>query len=346
MEVKGVFPDTVTYNTLINAHCRKGLMKEAFELMNSMLDKGLKPGVYTYNAIINGLCKNGNHTRAREVLGEMLQSGLFPDIATYNIWVLDCCRRAKISEEGQLFAEMSCLNIFPDLISYSSLIGLLSRKGHLDRTLAYCRDMKHAGLGLMCEEAMKMRDEMIEQGCSMDVVTYNTLLNGLCNERLLCDATLLFDEIVEKGISPYFCTYSALIHGYCEDGNMDKALSFFQMMNERDIKSDTVTYGMLLDGFCKSGKMEKAYKLWGGVADAFRLWDEMVEKGIGPGLITCNTGRMYEADLMLRKMTDSGANPDRSTYMSLINDHLSQDNLKQAFYCHDEMLQMGFMPDD
>lgn len=35
MEEKGVFSDIVTYNTLINAYCRKGLLEEAFQLKNS-----------------------------------------------------------------------------------------------------------------------------------------------------------------------------------------------------------------------------------------------------------------------------------------------------------------------
>ncbi|KAI9114702.1 hypothetical protein K1719_014400 [Acacia pycnantha] len=44
---KGIFPDTVTtYNTLISACCREGLVEEAFELMNSMKLKGLKPGLF------------------------------------------------------------------------------------------------------------------------------------------------------------------------------------------------------------------------------------------------------------------------------------------------------------
>ena len=54
-----MFPDIVTYNTLINAYCREGLLDEVFEVMNSMPGKGLKPGLVTYNAIINGLCKKG-----------------------------------------------------------------------------------------------------------------------------------------------------------------------------------------------------------------------------------------------------------------------------------------------
>jgi pentatricopeptide repeat protein len=35
-----------------------------------------------------------------------------------------------------------------------------------------------------------------------------------------------------------------------------------------------------------------------------------------------------------------------STYTALINGHVTQDNLNEAFRFHDEMLQRGFAPDD
>ncbi|KAG7022125.1 Pentatricopeptide repeat-containing protein, partial [Cucurbita argyrosperma subsp. argyrosperma] len=40
-------------------------------------------------------------------------------------------------------------------------------------------------------------------------------------------------------------------------------------------------------------------------------------------------------------MIENGVNPDRATYSSLINGHVSQDNMKDAFRFHDEMLQRG-----
>ncbi|GJU00539.1 alpha/beta hydrolases superfamily protein [Tanacetum coccineum] len=41
------------------------------------------------------------------------------------------------------------------------------------------------------------------------------------------------------------------------------------------------------------------------------------------------------------KMIKKGLDPDRSTYISLINGHVSQENMKEAFRYHDQMLQRG-----
>ena len=57
----------------------------------------------------------------------------------------------------------------------------------------YCRN------GIM-SKALKMWNEMLEQGCVMDLVTYNTILNSSCREKMLVDANQFFNEMVERGV--------------------------------------------------------------------------------------------------------------------------------------------------
>ena len=105
----------MTYNTLINAYCRQGLLEEAFELMGSISGKGLKPCLCTYNAIMKGLCKKGKYLRAKGVLNEMLKIGLSPDTATYNILLGECCRNDNMMDAERIFDEISCDPIVGDL---------------------------------------------------------------------------------------------------------------------------------------------------------------------------------------------------------------------------------------
>uniref|UniRef100_A0A6N2M6B2 Pentacotripeptide-repeat region of PRORP domain-containing protein n=1 Tax=Salix viminalis TaxID=40686 RepID=A0A6N2M6B2_SALVM len=89
MEGNGVYADMVTYNTLIGAYCREGLLEEAFQIMNSMAEKGLKPSLSTYNA------------RAEGILIELLNIGLSPDTTTYNTLLVEGCRRDNLSEADE-----------------------------------------------------------------------------------------------------------------------------------------------------------------------------------------------------------------------------------------------------
>ncbi|KAK7857517.1 pentatricopeptide repeat-containing protein [Quercus suber] len=155
-----------------------------------MLGKGLKLGLVNYNAIINGLCKKEMYARAKEVLDEMLCNGLSLDTTTYKMLLIESCKKDNILEAEEIFNEMLHRGVIPDLFSFSSLIGVFMRNGHLD---GYCRN------GIM-PKALKMRDEMLEQGCVMDLVTYNTILNRSCREKMLADADQFFNEMVERDV--------------------------------------------------------------------------------------------------------------------------------------------------
>lgn len=50
MEGNGFCPSIVTYNSLISAYARDGLLDEAMDLKKKMTGKGIKPDVLTYTA--------------------------------------------------------------------------------------------------------------------------------------------------------------------------------------------------------------------------------------------------------------------------------------------------------
>ena len=51
----GLVPTVVTYNVLIDGHCKENKLNNAFEILNRMEKSGCKPNVRTYNELINGL---------------------------------------------------------------------------------------------------------------------------------------------------------------------------------------------------------------------------------------------------------------------------------------------------
>ena len=56
---------------------------------------------------------------------------------------------------------------------------------------------------------------MVEWGCSPNVVSYNTLINGFCKEKRIDEEINLFHVMSNKGVTPDVVTYSTLIGGFC-----------------------------------------------------------------------------------------------------------------------------------
>ncbi|XLU58245.1 hypothetical protein S245_052893, partial [Arachis hypogaea] len=49
-----------------------------------------------------------------------------------------------------------------------------------------------------------------------NVVTYNSLLDGMFNIKQVDKALMLFKQMKESGIDPDICTYNVLIDGLCK----------------------------------------------------------------------------------------------------------------------------------
>ncbi|GKC14589.1 pentatricopeptide repeat-containing protein, partial [Tanacetum coccineum] len=52
-----------------------------------MRNDGIEPDTVTWNALIDSHCKCGYHSKAEELFDEMEQSGCWPCVATYNIMI-------------------------------------------------------------------------------------------------------------------------------------------------------------------------------------------------------------------------------------------------------------------
>ncbi|KAL9998488.1 putative tetratricopeptide-like helical domain superfamily [Helianthus debilis subsp. tardiflorus] len=96
-----------------------------------------------------------------------------------------------------------------------------------------------------------------------DVYIFNTLLDGLVLEDRILETERLFKKLIKhKLCEPNVVTYSTMIKGLCKVGNNDIAIGLLRLMDERGCKPDTVVYNTIIDSLCKDKLIEDAYKLF------------------------------------------------------------------------------------
>lgn len=78
--------------------------------------------------------------------------------------------------------------------------------------------------------AVQLLEKMEERGCNPDKVVYNTIIDGLCKDRLVNEAMELFSETEERGIPPSVVTYNSLLYGFCNLGRLNEATRLFKEM--------------------------------------------------------------------------------------------------------------------
>ncbi|GKV23728.1 hypothetical protein SLEP1_g33430 [Rubroshorea leprosula] len=83
MKGRGIKPDHISYNTLISGYSRQGDLKDAFRVHDEMLNLGFNPTFLTYNALIQGLFKNQEEDLGEELLQEMVSKGITSDDSIY-----------------------------------------------------------------------------------------------------------------------------------------------------------------------------------------------------------------------------------------------------------------------
>jgi pentatricopeptide repeat protein len=67
---------------------------------------------------------------------------------------------------------------------------------------------------------MKMLHEMLDKGHNPNIITFTSIIDGLCKEGKLQEALWLLDVMVQIGHQPNEITYNTLINEFCKVGNL------------------------------------------------------------------------------------------------------------------------------
>ncbi|RZC75064.1 hypothetical protein C5167_050540 [Papaver somniferum] len=79
---------------------------------------------------------------------------------------------------------------------------------------------------------------MIDGTIEPTIVTYTTLIDGLCSTGKHDEALVLWEEMEKKGCIPNRIAYMALISGLCKCNKADIGLDYFHEMEEKEMKPD------------------------------------------------------------------------------------------------------------
>ncbi|KAA8542372.1 hypothetical protein F0562_023492 [Nyssa sinensis] len=190
----------------------------------------------------------------------------------------------------------------------------------------------------------KLLDEMIQDGCQPNVVTYNRLIHSYGRANYLNEAVSVFNDMQEAGCEPDRVTYCTLIDIHAKAGYLDFAMEMYQRMQQAGLSPDTFTYSVIINCLGKAGHLAAAHK----------LFCEMVDQGCVPNLVTYNImialqakARNYPSALQLyRDMQNAGFEPDKVTY-SIVMEVLGHCGyLEEAEAVFAEMKRKNWVPDE
>lgn len=203
----GVVPDITTYNILINAYCKAVNVDRALKLFEHLKLKGLSPDSVTYGTLIDGLYRVDREGDALKLYEQLLEKGGEPSCSAYKALMTWLCRKKKVSLAFSVW--LKYLNSLP---------------GRADDST---KDLEGYFNGGQVEKAIRRLLELDLKFKDFNLAPYTILLIGLCQEKRVKEALIIFSVLDEFNINinPPSCAH--LIKGLCKKKKLDKAVDVF-----------------------------------------------------------------------------------------------------------------------
>ncbi|KAK3235606.1 hypothetical protein CYMTET_54196 [Cymbomonas tetramitiformis] len=216
-EDEGLTPDTVTYNTMMNAYASyPAQIDEAYELLEQMESRGAeepgRPDLITYSTLLSA------HANSR-----------VPDVERAEALL----QRMEGSED---------VSLRPNTVAYNTMMKLYAGEGVAGR-----------GGAAAAEELLVRMQASSRQNAQPTTVSFNTLISAYANalpaevdacEKVLSD----MEKLEQPEMTPDHISYSSVInaHGKASTVDPNRARGILDRMLNRGCKADVVLYSSLM----------------------------------------------------------------------------------------------------
>ncbi|KAL9299665.1 Pentatricopeptide repeat-containing protein [Arabidopsis thaliana] len=287
-----------------------------------------------------------------------------PSKALFDIALSAYLHEGKPHVALQIFQKMIRLKLKPNLLTCNTLlIGLVRYPSSfsISSARAVFDDMVKIGVSLnvqtfnvlvngyclegKLEDALGMLERMVSEfKVNPDNVTYNTILKAMSKKGRLSDLKELLLDMKKNGLVPNRVTYNNLVYGYCKLGSLKEAFQIVELMKQTNVLPDLCTYNILINGLCNAGSMR----------EGLELMDAMKSLKLQPDVVTYNTlidgcfelGLSLEARKLMEQMENDGVKANQVTHNISLKWLCKEEKREAVTRKVKELVDMhGFSPD-
>ena len=367
MKSRGILPDVVTYNTMINGYYRFEKVDEAEKLFVEMKGRDIVPNVISYTTMLKGYVGAGRVNDAFKVFEEMKSCGIKPNAITFSTLLPGLCDAGKMAEAKNVLGEMVERYISPkDNAIFMKLMTCQCECGDLDAAADVLKAMIRLSIpteaghyGVLIEnfckanvydKAVKLLDKLVEKDIilrpqstfEMEPSAYNLMIKYLCENGQTVKAETVFRQLMKKGVQDSVA-FNNLIRGHSKEGNPDSAFEILKIMGRRGVPRDADSYRLLIESYLRKGEP----------ADAKTALDSMLESGHIPESSLYRSvieslfedGRVQTASRVMKSMVEKGLKENMDLVSKILEALLMRGHVEEALGRIELLVQNGFEPD-
>ncbi|XP_049936590.1 pentatricopeptide repeat-containing protein At2g36240 isoform X1 [Nymphaea colorata] len=263
-----VKPDIFTFNILVSSYCRNSQFDSAIKLFKEMRTKGCVPNVVTFNTLIQGLFRDRKMKEGIGIAYEMVELGCGFTVVSLEILLGGLCREGMVMDACEILHEFSSKKgVLPQGYDCLCIVNALCLQKNVEKGMAIVGDLwskGHAPSAVVCitllEELRKLgkldvactlMERMFNEGILPDIITFNCLLQCLCDVGRASNANRLKILGSRKGMKVDASTLHILVRGFSHEGRGREGLLVLDEMLDKGFISDLAVYNRLQDGINK-----------------------------------------------------------------------------------------------
>lgn len=218
--------DTILYNSLLDVTVHYSLMEEFLYFKDSIQRKNIPFDSHTYGLCIKMYSEHQRLDEAFELLEQMNQSNFEVSDLIYGTILNNCSKANNMDLVLKLFRTLKQSHV--NSIVYTTIIKGFIKRGELERAEQFFQSIKHN-----------------TQLAGMQI-TFNCALEGLVQSKKINEALQLFHEI-EQLFGADLITYSTIIKGLCVAERKREAMNLLKQMLRNDLQKDPSVVNLFLE---------------------------------------------------------------------------------------------------
>ncbi|CAK9213816.1 unnamed protein product [Sphagnum troendelagicum] len=227
--------DVVTWNTMIlgfDMYAKCGSLEDAWNVFKNMPSRD----VITWTTIILGHVKCGQGQKALELFRQMQRENVRPNSVTF-VGVLNACASIVALEKGRCVHQQIIESVWDSNVFVgNSLVDMYAKCGSM-------------------EDAQTVFNKMP----SHDVISWNAILGGCAMHGHGNEALKLFEQMCEEGVKPDDITFVCLLSACSHAGLVDEGMCCYaSMITVYMISPKLEHYSCMVDLLGRAGKLHEA----------------------------------------------------------------------------------------
>ncbi|KAK7278586.1 hypothetical protein RJT34_23618 [Clitoria ternatea] len=243
----GIKPNTVTYNTLIDAYGKARKFSEMESTLVEMLgDRRCQPDVWTMNSTLRAFGNIGQIETMEKCYDKFQAAGIQPNVQTFNI-LLDSY--GKVQDYKKMSAVMEYMQKYHyswTIVTYNIVIDAFGKAGDLKQMEYLFRLMRSERIKPSCVTLCSLVRAYAHAGkpekiggvlrfvensdVLLDSVFFNCLVDAYGRLGCLAEMKGVLEMMQEKGCEPDIITYRTMIKVYSFKGMDSHAKELIQLL--------------------------------------------------------------------------------------------------------------------